>query len=500
MEATVFGLLFGFLLGFLLGFGLLEPLEEGRGGLADLARSRDVIDIPLAGLAAPLLDNLLRSEIVVVVQLEDLDDLVEGLGLLLDTIGNVAFSTTKEGLLVTLRFANHLKQCVLVRWVRQKKESAIIYAYLLQHASTLGDLGNDLVVEEGEDEHQNSAVLALDTQLLGLDVDINILDVVNAALLGGLLLDPVTQLVVDSVATAFAVLVLIVPVEGELLLELAGEVLLTGPDGLLAHVNSPVVVLDLDRLILEDLSLSLDLTGESVIIASDVAVGISVVLAVLLFGRVVGVVVGSATAAVSVGLAVLPGLAGSLSLSLVLLALLGGSLQDETAQLVAQVDGGALTTGLAVEDDMAIVDVDDSLGILALVAENKLLDEDIKKVLELARLMSTVDDPAIILGVNVGLSTKFETEELDQVGARTSEGLGDAGQVDNDGLDTVALAFDLGLETLHLVAIEDIANIATNVEKGSHCYGFCLKTGLYRAVAFLYGREVWWDREDLRVI
>jgi hypothetical protein len=51
---------------------------------------------------------------VVVVQLEDLDDLIEALGLSLDTIADVAFSTAKESLLVTLGIANDLKWAVLV--------------------------------------------------------------------------------------------------------------------------------------------------------------------------------------------------------------------------------------------------------------------------------------------------------------------------------------------------------------------------------------------------
>jgi len=54
--------------------GLLEPLEEGLGGTADLLGSRQV-DVLLAGLGTPLLDHLLGGELVVVVQLEDLDDL-----------------------------------------------------------------------------------------------------------------------------------------------------------------------------------------------------------------------------------------------------------------------------------------------------------------------------------------------------------------------------------------------------------------------------------------
>ena len=84
--------------------------------------------------------------------------------------------------------------------------------------------------------------------------------------------------------------------------------------------------------------------------------------------------------------------------------------------------------------------------------------------------MGTVDDPAVIVGACVGLSTELETEILDDVRRRTGQRVRDTGQVDNDGLDAVALAFDLGLDTLHLVAVELVGDIAANVN-GSHGCG-----------------------------
>lgn len=44
--------------------------------------------------------------------------------------------------------------------------------------------------------------------------------------------------------------------------------------------------------------------------------------------------------------------------------------------------------------------------------------------------------------------------------------MSNAAQVDNNGLDAVTLAFDLGLETLHLVAVEGVGDIAANVDVG----------------------------------
>lgn len=47
--------------------------------------------------------------------------------------------------------------------------------------------------------------------------------------------------------------------------------------------------------------------------------------------------------------------------------------------------------------------------------------------------------------------------------------MGDAAEVDNDSLDTVALAFDLGLEPLHLVSVEGVLDIAANVDSSHGC-------------------------------
>ena len=41
----------------------------------------------------------------------------------------------------------------------------------------------------------------------------------------------------------------------------------------------------------------------------------------------------------------------------------------------------------------------------------------------------------------------------------SAQGLGDTAQVDDDCLDTIPFAFDLGLKTLHFVTIEGIGDI-----------------------------------------
>jgi hypothetical protein len=145
-------------------------------------------------------------------------------------------------------------------------------AYPLQHTGTLANLGADVLVKDGLHQDENGAMLGLDAKLLRLEVDVDVVNIVNAALLLGLLLDPGTQLVVDGVATALALLVLILAVQNELLLELARELLLASLDGFGAHVHSPLVVLDLDLGGLETLRLGLNLARQGVVAALDALV------------------------------------------------------------------------------------------------------------------------------------------------------------------------------------------------------------------------------------
>lgn len=74
--------------------------------------------------------------------------------------------------------------------------------------------------------------------------------------------------------------------------------------------------------------------------------------------------------------------------------------------------------------------------------------------------------------------------------------MGDAAQIDNDGLDTVTLALNLGLDLLHLVAVElvgdvlcvllvssqrmnkDVSHYPTNVD-GSHDERCVLDSGCF---------------------
>ena len=80
-----------------------EPGEERVGRLVDLARDLGV-DVLLGSLlAAPLGEGLLRDQVVLVVQLEDLDDLVVDVRMLFGDLGDESLRATQDRLLVALR-------------------------------------------------------------------------------------------------------------------------------------------------------------------------------------------------------------------------------------------------------------------------------------------------------------------------------------------------------------------------------------------------------------
>jgi hypothetical protein len=62
-----------------------------------------------------------------------------------------------------------------------------------------------------------------------------------------------------------------------------------------------------------------------------------------------------------------------------------------------------------------LVDDQVCLRILALAAEDELVDETIERVLELGRIVGSVDDVTVVRGVGGDLGTKLKTEELDNV-------------------------------------------------------------------------------------
>ena len=64
---------------------------------------------------------------------------------------------------------------------------------------------------------------------------------------------------------------------------------------------------------------------------------------------------------------------------------------------------------------MAVFDLDFRLGVLALLAENKFIDEAIKMILKLGGFVSTIDDPAVVSGIIIGLCSELEAEVFDDI-------------------------------------------------------------------------------------
>lgn len=79
-----------------------KPGQERLSSLADLLGDREV-DISLGGTGTPLGHNLLGDQVVGIVELEDLGDLVEHLGLFAAELANETLGATEKGLFVLLR-------------------------------------------------------------------------------------------------------------------------------------------------------------------------------------------------------------------------------------------------------------------------------------------------------------------------------------------------------------------------------------------------------------
>ena len=114
-----------------------------------------------------------------------------------------------------------------------------------------------------------------------------------------------------------------------------------------------------------------------------------------------------------------------------------------------------------------------------------MMNMGIKMILQLGSFMGAVDDPAIVFGIDVGLGSQLEAEVLDDIAWRTGQLVGDVAKVHDDRLDAVAFALDLGLEALHLVAVEGVRDITANVDVLSHgcgigdAVGGCLDGGTW---------------------
>jgi len=101
------------------------------------------------------------------------------------------------------------------------------------------------------------------------------------------------------------------------------------------------------------------------------------------------------------------------------------------------------------------------------------------------------------------LGAQLAAKVLGRIGGRASNGPGHFGHVDQNGLYAIAFALYLGLQTWHLVAIEDVRHTAVNVYGGhlAASFSFPLLPGIMliwlivlRVMMFLLGAasEIYW--------
>lgn len=128
------------------------------------------------------------------------------------------------------------------------------------------------------------------------------------------------------------------------------------------------------------------------------------------------------------------------------------------------VKGEDVAASLAGGADHVLLDLENGFRVVTLLAEDILLDESIKHVLEFASFMASIDDVPFGLDIELGLSAQFASEVLGDIGWGASECSGHVNHVDNDSLDAIPLALHFGLEPGHLVTIEGILNVPVYIQ------------------------------------
>ena len=66
----------------------------------------------------------------------------------------------------------------------------------------------------------------------------------------------------------------------------------------------------------------------------------------------------------------------------------------------------------AIGQNDALLDAQNGFGILALLAQNEFLNETVQHILELGRIVRTVDDVTFVLEIELSLSAQFAAEVL----------------------------------------------------------------------------------------
>ena len=89
-------------------------------------------------------------------------------------------------------------------------------------------------------------------------------------------------------------------------------------------------------------------------------------------------------------------------------------LEDKSGQLVPHVQLETMSTSLAAgnQDSLLVVRLDHGLRILAVLAQDELLDEAVEHVLQLGGVVRAVHDVAVVLEVELGLGPELAPEKL----------------------------------------------------------------------------------------
>lgn len=275
---------------------------------------------------------------------------------------------------------------------------------LLEKASMLLDLVllDDVLVEKSLSKDLESFVFLFDSKFLGLLVNLDIVDLTSILLFLGD--NPRSKPIIGVIGTLC--LIIIFAFNDKSTLQVVREILGTSLDSFLRHIDSPLVVLRLRGISIgrQFFGFSIDTFGEFVIgttISIDIAV---MIFRAAVFGRI-------AVLALSVRFFALLGRADLGSLFT-----FRWILDDVRRELVAVFDVGALATGLAVtKNGPILLNNQVRLRVLALLAQDKLVDEGVKVFLELGGVMCTVDYVAVIGRIGGDLSTQLKTKEFDNI-------------------------------------------------------------------------------------
>jgi hypothetical protein len=161
------------------------------------------------------------------------------------------------------------------------------------------------------------------------------------------------------------------------------------------------------------------------------------------------------------------GVGGSSSSTLLTLGLRGRVLDDEGGEFVSDVHGSSLTTGLTVSGNVSVLGDDElSLGVLAGLTEHEPVDETVQSVLQRGSVVLTIDQVSVLVLGDLGLGSKLDTKVLNDVRRRSIKSSGNVRTVDHGSLDTVTSTLDLGGDGRHLVPVEGVGVISSDVDHG----------------------------------